>query len=114
MSGPPLGAIHSISDADGIAGPHPECAQVLADRIAGLAPRLRRSNLRGARPLRVPAIWHGRRIAAPAMFGPLRYRDYRFYWLGQFPAVLAQNMQFVALAWLVLQLTNSPAMLGIN
>src|SRR6185503_5762582 len=31
-----------------------------------------------------------------------------------FPAVLAQNMQFVALAWLVLQLTDSPAMLGIN
>jgi MFS family permease len=48
------------------------------------------------------------------MLAPLRHRDYRLYWLGQFPAVLAQNMQFVALAWLVLQLTNSPAMLGIN
>src|SRR5207237_5082787 len=62
----------------------------------------------------IPVIWHGWRITTPAMFAPLRHRDYRLYWLGQFPAVLAQNMQFVALAWLVLQLTNSPAMLGIN
>ncbi len=49
-----------------------------------------------------------------AMFGALRYRNYRLYWLGQFPSVLAQNMQHVALAWLVLQLTNSPALLGIT
>jgi MFS family permease len=49
-----------------------------------------------------------------AMFSALRYRNYRFYWLGQFPSVLAQNMQHVALAWLVLDLTNSPALLGIT
>jgi MFS family permease len=48
------------------------------------------------------------------MFSALRYRNYRYYWLGQFPSVLAQNMQYVALAWLVLHLTNSPALLGIN
>jgi len=48
------------------------------------------------------------------MFSALRHRNYRFYWFGQFPSVLAQNMQHVALAWLVLQLTNSPAMLGIT
>lgn len=49
--------------------------------------------------------WVTWRPGTPAMLAPLRHRDYRFYWLGQFPAVLAQNMQFVALAWLVLQLT---------
>ena len=49
-----------------------------------------------------------------AMFSALRYRNYRFYWIGQFPSVLAQNMQHVALAWLVLQMTNSPAMLGLT
>jgi MFS family permease len=48
------------------------------------------------------------------MFSALRYRNYRYYWFGQFPSVLAQNMQFVALAWLVLQLTNSPALLGVS
>src|SRR5687768_7867179 len=48
------------------------------------------------------------------MFSALRYRDYRYYWLAQFPSVLAQNMQYVALAWLVLELTNSPALLGIS
>jgi MFS transporter, DHA1 family, staphyloferrin A biosynthesis exporter len=47
------------------------------------------------------------------MFSALRYRNYRFYWIGQFPSVLAQNMQHVALAWLVYQLTSSPALLGI-
>src|SRR5436309_3781554 len=49
-----------------------------------------------------------------AMLNALRYPNYRFYWLGQFPSVLAQNMQFVALAWLVYSLTNSPAQLAIN
>ncbi|MSQ23658.1 MAG: MFS transporter [Chloroflexi bacterium] len=48
-----------------------------------------------------------------AMFSALHYQNYRFYWFGQFPSVLAQNMQFVAVSWLVLQLTNSPAMLGV-
>lgn len=48
------------------------------------------------------------------MFGALRYRNYRYYWFGQFPSVLAQNMQHVALAWLVLDLTSSPVFLGIT
>src|SRR5437764_9826265 len=43
----------------------------------------------------------------------LRYRNYRLYWLGQFPSVLGQNMQFVSVAWLVLQLTGSPLALGL-
>lgn len=62
--------------------------------------------------------WTRAPAAAPAgrwaMFSALRYPAYRYYWFGQFPSVLAQNMQYVALAWLVLELTNSPALLGIN
>src|SRR3954447_12586019 len=49
-----------------------------------------------------------------AMFSPLRYPNYRLYWIGQFPSVLGQNMQFVAVSWLVLLLTNSPLMLGVT
>lgn len=49
-----------------------------------------------------------------SMFATLRHRNYRYFWLGQFPSVLAQNMQHVGLAWLVFQLTNSPALLGIT
>src|SRR2546430_1276364 len=49
-----------------------------------------------------------------AMFSPLSYRNYRLFWLGQFPSVMAMNMQYVAVAWLVFQLTNSPALLGIS
>jgi hypothetical protein len=58
---------------------------------------------------RAPAPPSGR----ASIFSALRYRDYRLYWIGQFPSVLAMNMQFVALAWLVLELTDSPAALGI-
>lgn len=49
-----------------------------------------------------------------AVFNAMRYRNYRFYWLGQLSSVLAQNMEIVAQSWLVLQLTNSPLMLGLT
>ncbi len=42
----------------------------------------------------------------------LRHRDYRLYWLGQLSSVLAQNMEGVAQSWLVLELTDSPLLLG--
>src|SRR5436190_23198863 len=63
-------------------------------------------------------MWNGApRTAQPtsrlAMFSALKYRNYRYYWIGQFPSVLAQNMQYAALSWLVLELTNSPAMIGV-
>jgi MFS family permease len=44
----------------------------------------------------------------------LRHRNYRLYWFGQLSSVLAQNMEGVAQGWLVLQLTNSPLMLGLT
>jgi MFS family permease len=42
----------------------------------------------------------------------LRHRNYRLYWLGQLSSVLAQNMEGVAQSWLVLELTDSPLLLG--
>jgi MFS family permease len=44
----------------------------------------------------------------------LRYRNYRLYWLGQLSSVLAQNMEGVAQGWLVLELTDSPLLLGLT
>ena len=44
----------------------------------------------------------------------LRHRNYRLYWLGQLASVLAQNMEGVAQGWLVLELTNSPLLLGLT
>ena len=48
-----------------------------------------------------------------AMFSALRYRNFAFYWFGQLSSVMGQNMQWVAQSWLVLYLTDSPAMLGL-
>lgn len=55
----------------------------------------------------------GRHRIAEAL-SALRYRNYRLYWFGQLSSVLAQNMEQVAQAWLVLELTNSPLLLGVT
>src|ERR687898_2635320 len=44
----------------------------------------------------------------------LRHRNYRLYWFGQLTSVLAQNMEGVAQSWLVLELTESPLLLGLT
>jgi len=44
----------------------------------------------------------------------LRHRNYRLYWFGQLASVLAQNMEAVAQSWLVLEITNSPLLLGLT
>jgi MFS family permease len=44
----------------------------------------------------------------------LRHRNYRLYWLGQLSSVLAQNMEGIAQSWLVLELTDSPLLLGLT
>src|SRR5215813_1892231 len=46
--------------------------------------------------------------------GALRRRNYRLYWFGQISSVLAQNMEGIAQSWLVLELTNSPLLLGLT
>ena len=44
----------------------------------------------------------------------LQHRNYRLYWLGQLFSVLGQNMEGVAQSWLVLELTDSPLLLGLT
>lgn len=44
----------------------------------------------------------------------LRHRNYRLYWFGQLTSVLAQNMEGIAQSWLVLELTESPLLLGLT
>src|SRR5581483_1479810 len=43
-----------------------------------------------------------------------RYRNYQLFWIGQLATNIGTWVQMVATGWLVLQLTNSPASLGIN
>ena len=43
-----------------------------------------------------------------------RYPYYRLFWVGQLVTNVGSWMQVVATGWLVVQLTNSPALLGVN
>ncbi len=47
------------------------------------------------------------------MFRALRHSEFRLFWTGQTISQLGGWMQTVGQAWLVLQLTNSPLMLGL-
>ena len=49
-----------------------------------------------------------------AQLGAFRYRNFRFYWLSQVVANVTSWMELLATGWLVLQLTNSPVLLGVN
>ena len=49
-----------------------------------------------------------------AMFRSLRHRDFAFFWTGNFLSNIGTWMQNLALGWLVLELTNSPFLLGLN
>ena len=49
-----------------------------------------------------------------AAVSALGHRNYRLYWFGQLFSVLAQNMEAVAQSWLVLEITNSPLLLGLT
>jgi len=46
-------------------------------------------------------------------FRALRHPQYRFFWTGNFVSNVGSWMQNVAQGWLVLQLTNSPFLLGL-
>ena len=52
-------------------------------------------------------------VAAPRLWSPLRYRDFRLLWFSGTAAIVGDQFTFVALAWLALQLTGSPATLGV-
>lgn len=42
----------------------------------------------------------------------LRLRDFRLLWIGQATSLLGDHFHFIAVSWLVLQLTNDPLALG--
>ena len=46
-------------------------------------------------------------------FSSLKYRDYRLYWLGSCTEHMGQQMETMASAWLMMELTNSPYYLGL-
>lgn len=47
-------------------------------------------------------------------FSSLKHRDFRLFWSGQMVSLTGTWMQSVAQGWLVLQLTNSPFLLGVT
>jgi MFS family permease len=49
-----------------------------------------------------------------AMFRSLRRRDYALFWVGNFLSNIGTWMQNLALGWLILMMTNSPFLLGLN
>ena len=55
------------------------------------------------------------RLFAPqtGMLRALRHRDYRLFWTGNFLSNIGTWMHHVALGWLVLEMTNSPFLLGL-
>ena len=55
----------------------------------------------------------GRRIALPPVFGALRHRNFRLFFLGQLVSLVGTWMQQVAQAWLVHTLTNSAFYVGL-
>src|SRR3990170_2088344 len=65
-------------------------------------------------PPSLPPGW-AERLVAPRT-GPLRslrHRNYRLFWTGNFLSNIGTWMHQVALGWLVLQMTNSPFLLGL-
>lgn len=55
------------------------------------------------------------RLFAPrtGMLRALRHRDYRLFWTGNFISNVGTWMHHVALGWLVLEMTDSPFLLGL-
>lgn len=47
-------------------------------------------------------------------FSALRHRNYRLYWFGMLVAIIGLQVQMVAQAWLVYDLTGSTALLGMT
>lgn len=48
------------------------------------------------------------------MFSALHYRDFRLLWIGAFTSTTGTWMQTVAQGWVVLQMTNSAFLLGVD
>ena len=52
-------------------------------------------------------------LAPTQALGALRHRNFRLYWFAGIGQAAALGMQFLILGWLVLELTRSPAQLGL-
>jgi len=50
----------------------------------------------------------------PAMFRSFGHRNFTLFWTGNFLSNIGTWMQNLALGWLILELTNSPFLLGLN
>ena len=48
-----------------------------------------------------------------AAFDALQARDFRYLWLNSFSFFVASGMRMVAVSWLVLELTDSPSLVGV-
>jgi MFS family permease len=59
----------------------------------------------------LPAFIPRRRLA---MFRSLYYRDFGIFWTGNFFSNIGTWMQTIALGWVIIVLTNSPFLLGLN
>jgi len=55
----------------------------------------------------------GSELRLPPMLRALQHRNYRLFFIGQLISFTGTWMQSVALGWLVLRLTDSPALLGL-
>lgn len=47
-------------------------------------------------------------------FAPLRFREFRLFWIGYFISRIGDSMQQTAISWLLYDLTRSPLQLGLN
>jgi MFS family permease len=47
-------------------------------------------------------------------FSPLRFREFRLFWIGHFISRIGDSMQQTAVSWLLYDLTRSPLQLGLN
>jgi len=63
-------------------------------------------------PTHPEKIFEGIRL--PRTFDALRHHNYRLYWFGNLFSLTGTWIQSIATGWLVLQLSNSPFMVGLN
>ena len=53
-------------------------------------------------------------LSPGGLFAPLRYRDFRLFWIGHFISRVGDSMQQTAISWLLYDMTASALQLGIN
>ncbi len=52
--------------------------------------------------------------ASGGAFAPLRFRDFRLFWIGTFISRVGDSMQQTAISWLLYDMTHSALQLGLN